>query len=700
MIKFRRILVGSIFLLGNTLFAQEYDFKPRPINYEKFGLTITDNYMWLEDFDSEETQNWITTQEERKWSMLKKGSRSRFQHVLEFKNLNALSKEDDYTFKLESFLSKPPILKIKEKGNNSFSVLINFDELRHSKTDIPHVISYEKAPNLPYLVIAVNHFGRDWLELIVYDLEKKEIKGSLKGLINPWLKFKKDGFFYTRFDEPENEVTSIRANKRLCFHKFGEDQKEDIVAFQNADASSRRTFRIVNAVNDKIIISYPFKFKGEWKRTLSTLDISEDLYISKPFLIYSDDFPIDFEVIRIDEEKIYFKTNLNSSNYKLLMCDTDSLNRCETFVSELKEVIVEAEYLGNESFGLTLFNPESGLYSGVVIDSNGQKKAIRPPKGVYLEFSSFNERFAGVRMHTDYLQPKPFSLNLNNFELSELFWRPITTRKTYKVEIVSYENSEGRKVPIRLVYPENLKKDGTNPLFIRVYGGYGNVERPSFSWENHFILESGGILAFPMVRGGGNLGTRGAIEGRGLNKQNTISDLINASEFLIEDGYTSPSVLFLEGVSHGAFVVTSASIQRPDLYKGVFAFSGPLDLTRISDFSSGHHSININEYGDSSDSISFRNLYRLSPIHQLKEGINYPSFFLFAGVNDTRVPSSYSFRFLSELNDKSANKFNVIHITSGGHGVFESHKEYLEVMGLKFDFIKRITEKKLKHWLR
>ena len=692
----RKLLSGLIIFSALSGLAQN-GFDSNVVSYNKFGITVKDSYLWLEDVESEKTRAWLAKQEERKWELIKKSARSRFEYILNVSEDIQTSHEDGYIFKVEQLQSLPPILTYEKSDEGSFTT-INFKDFKRSRSDVPQIVSSAKAPDLPYLVLALAHHGSDWLELIIYDLDEHKVINRLEGLISSWMVFKKKGFFYTRYDKPENEVTSSRTNKRICFHKFQTKQEADIVVFQNPDPTTRRTFSVNNLGSDRVMVSYPFKWKGQWKSALSVLDISTGPYMPKPFLIYDSDNILDFDVVRKDGNNLYFHTNFNSPNYHIIVCNTDSLNDYRTFVQESEAVLIDTEYLGKETYGLTYFDPARGLYSGAVVNTFGKSKMISLPKGATISFERKTDATAYAYMNTYYLDPKPFTLSLNDFTLTKRSWKSIRTKNTYKVELVFYENDQGMKVPIQVIYADHVLKDGKNPLFIRVYGGYGTVKTPHFSWENHFILENGGILAYPVIRGSGNMGSKLALEGRGLKKQNTISDVIDASEFLIKEGYSSPDMLFLEGGSHGGFVVVEAAIQRPDLFKGIFAYAGLYDLVRSSSFTTGSHLLNLDEFGDPSDSVSFRNLHRLSPLHQLKKGVNYPSFFLLAGMNDTRVPPSNSWRFTAELNDKSANSFNLLHMTNGGHSVINYRGEFREILGLKFEFIKELTGKKM--WLK
>jgi oligopeptidase B len=130
---------------------------------------------------------------------------------------------------------------------------------------------------------------------------------------------------------------------------------------------------------------------------------------------------------------------------------------------------------------------------------------------------------------------------------------------------------DGARIPISLVYRKGAKRDGNNPLVLYGYGSYGASIDASFGSSRLSLLDRGFGYAIAHIRGGQELGRAWYDDGKLLNKKNTFTDFIDSAEYLIEEGYTSPDLLFARGGSAGGLLMGAVANMRPDLWKGVVA---------------------------------------------------------------------------------------------------------------------------------
>jgi prolyl oligopeptidase len=241
--------------------------------------------------------------------------------------------------------------------------------------------------------------------------------------------------------------------------------------------------------------------------------------------------------------------------------------------------------------------------------------------------------------------------------------------ESLETRYVKYTSKDGTQIPMYITCMKDTKLNGKNPTLLYGYGGYGTTVEPSYDDSMALWLIHGGILAVPNVRGGGAVGSDWGLEGRRLKKQNTIDDFIAAAEYLIKENYTSSNNLGATGGSHGALLVGSAVIQKPELFKAVVAEAGPYDMLRFGMFTVGDVSTNINEFGTVTDQNDYINLRSYSPLHNIKEGVKYPNVLLITGDHDDRVPPFHSYKFLATLQQKaSSESLYLLYVIAGaGH---------------------------------
>jgi len=246
---------------------------------------------------------------------------------------------------------------------------------------------------------------------------------------------------------------------------------------------------------------------------------------------------------------------------------------------------------------------------------------------------------------------------------------------------------------MNLVYKKDLKLDGNNPCLLKAYGGFGSISMPHFDPGIVHLIEKGGVYAYANIRGGGDLGISWSQAGKRLHKQNTIDDLNAAAEFLIKEKYTSPKKLAITGASHGGLIVAAASIQRPDLYAAVIPIVGVMDMIRKENFTVGI--LNVTEYGTVNDSLDFVNLRSYSPLHNIKEDVNYPAMLVMTSENDDRVPPFHSYKFVAELQNRKAQTNPIllrIEKNAGHYGGINSYSR-VNFTSNFYDFLMKILMK-------
>jgi prolyl oligopeptidase len=201
-------------------------------------------------------------------------------------------------------------------------------------------------------------------------------------------------------------------------------------------------------------------------------------------------------------------------------------------------------------------------------------------------------------------------------------------------------SKDGTRIPLFITCKKGLEPDGKNPLLLIGYGGFGMIRKPYFYDSYLLFMKKGGIYVEACLRGGGEFGEEWHEGGMKLNKQNTFDDFIAVAEYLIDNKYTSPEKLAINGGSNGGLLVSACMVQRPDLYRVVIDHRGVMDMLFLRW---------TNEYGTLENEDEYRYFLGYSPLHQIKQGVNYPATWISTGMNDVVVPPWQSFKFAAAM---------------------------------------------------
>lgn len=194
---------------------------------------------------------------------------------------------------------------------------------------------------------------------------------------------------------------------------------------------------------------------------------------------------------------------------------------------------------------------------------------------------------------------------------------------------------DGTMVPLSIVYPRGLRRDGSHPALLEGYGAYGISFPPFFRPSLLAWLERGGVYAVAHVRGGGEFGEEWHLAGKLGTKANTWRDFIASAEYLVEQKFTSPEHLAGTGTSAGGILIGRAMTERPDLFRAAVPQVGVVNALRTEHEPGGP--ANIPEFGTTADSAGFQALREMDALSHLKPGTRYPATLFTAGIFDSRV---------------------------------------------------------------
>jgi prolyl oligopeptidase len=273
---------------------------------------------------------------------------------------------------------------------------------------------------------------------------------------------------------------------------------------------------------------------------------------------------------------------------------------------------------------------------------------------------------------------------ITNTELQPPSPIDFSTVEFVRVKVKSYD---GTMVPLSILYKKGIKRDGKNPAFLEGYGAYGFTVTPIFNPVFIPWLERGGVVAFPHIRGGGEYGREWHEAGFQKTKPNSWKDYIACAEYLVREGYASPSYLAAYGGSAGGIVIGNAISERPNLFGAAFLNAGYVNVLRAETTSNGIASVP--EFGSVKTKEGFESLRVMDAYQNIKDGIAYPPVLLMHGINDQRVPPWMSAKMTARLQAAtSSGKPVLLRIDyDAGHGVGSTRQQRNEEVADVYAFL-------------
>ena len=693
----KKIIRNTFIILFGMLWSCETSIQypeTKKITHSDFyhGIEVSDPYRWLEDDMSNETGEWVKSQNKVTSKFLgkigfRKKLERRIKKLNDYEKIGAPFKEGDYEYfyKNSGLQNHSVVYRTRIGADENPEVFIDPNTFSKDGTVALRGLSFTKDGSL--LAYMITDGGSDWRKIIVMNTKTKEIIGdTLKDVKFSGLSWKNnDGFFYSSYDNPSEENKSELSAKtqyhKLYFHQLNTPQAQDKLVYGGNKQPNRYVSGSVTEDQRYLAI-----YAGQ--NTSGRQLYIQDLGVpgSKPIKIQGDYFAR-ASVITNKNKTFYLYTNIEAPNGRIVSVDLSRPNIWKDVVSETENVMYPSSGGGN-LFVRYLVDAKSQIMQ---FDLNG--KIIReielPAIGSAYGFSAKEDEDDLYYSFSSYTYPSTiFNYNIESGE-SNLYRQPEIDFEPsdYITEQVFYKSKDQTTVPMFITYKKGLNRNSANPTILYGYGGFNISQTPGFSATNIAWLENGGVYAVANIRGGGEYGKKWHKAGTQMNKQNVFDDFIAAAEYLISENYTSSEYLAIRGGSNGGLLVAAVMIQRPELFKVAIPAVGVLDMLRYHQFTAGAGWSD--DYGTADDSKEmFKYLLKYSPVHALKPDTNYPATLVTTADHDDRVVPAHSFKFAARLQEFHVGESPVlIRIqTRGGHGSV-SMDQRMELYADVFSFI-------------
>lgn len=638
-----------------------------------FGTPVADPYRWLEDDNSDETAEWVKAQNAVTFGYLeqipfRQQLKDRLTKIWDYPKVTAPYKKGGrYYYSKNDGLQNQYVVYRKEALDGEEQLVL--DPNTFSEDGTVALTGFYPSDDGKYIGYGISRGGSDWNEFYVMDAATLELLPDQL----QWIKFSGmswhgDGFYYSRYPEPAEgqALSGMNLNNKVYYHKIGDPQSKDQLVYEDP-AHPNWGFSVSVTDDQEVMLMMAVEStKGNKLYFKKVSDTKND------FTPIVDYFDHSFYPVEHINGTLFVMTDEGSPKFRLLAIDLNNPTKesWKTIIPEKEEVLTSVSMIGQRivaqymkdahdvvkifdiggSFTTDLDNEFLGTiggFSGKFLDTE-----------TFYTVTSFTSPATIYRYDVENNKSEEYMRSAVDFDPS-----------LYETQQVFYTSKDGTKVPMFIVHKKGLKLNGKNPALLYGYGGFNVSLTPAFSITRLILLENGFVFAMANIRGGGEYGEEWHKAGTKLNKQNVFDDFIAAAEFLIDNKYTSPEKLAIQGGSNGGLLVGAVINQRPDLFGVALPAVGVMDMLRYHQFTIGKYWAV--DYGTSEDSQEmFEYLYKYSPLHSIRSDVEYPAVLVTTADHDDRVVPAHSFKYIATLQERyqGANPVMIRIQTKAGHG--------------------------------
>ncbi len=327
---------------------------------------------------------------------------------------------------------------------------------------------------------------------------------------------------------------------------------------------------------------------------------------------------------------------------------------------------------------------------------DGSMQSVAFPEPVYTVFSSSNPDYNATKFRYGYMslnRPSSvydYDMRTGKSELLKQQEIPSGFNPDdYEVKRLWATSHDGVKVPMALVHRKNLKLDGQNPTLLYSYGSYGASTDPYFNANVFSLVDRGFVYAIAQIRGGSELGEQWYEDGKLMNKKNTFHDFIACAEELIQQKYTSPKRLAINGGSAGGLLMGAVVNMRPDLFGAVVAQVPFVDV--INTMLDPNLPLTTQEYeqwGNPNEKEVYDYIRSYSPYDNIERKA-YPHILATGGLNDSQVLFHEPAKWVAKLRAMKTDD-NILLLRTNmesGHGGATGRFDRLKEVAFNYAFI-------------
>ncbi len=651
----------------------------RPVVETFHGVSVTDDFRWLEDDDSPDVKAWIAAQSRLAREYLDGiPQRPEIARRVERLQLETTVNRYGFQFRRELFAfrfmppaNQPSLVVLPPDGDTAKERVV-LDPVKLDPRGRTTIDFYKASYDGKFVIVSLSEDGSEVGTAYVYEVATgRRLPEILPGVTYPtaggsaeWAPDNK-GFYYTRYPHAgERPEADRHFYQQVYFHRLGTPVATDTyvvgrefpriaeIALDGGRDGRHLLAEVRNGDGGEVA----FHLRDPGGRWTQVAGFDDDV---KQATVGADG-------------RLYAMTIKNAQLGRII-----SMPLAKPRLAEARVVVPEstlvAETVVPTRSRLYVKYRDGGPSIARIFSLDGKPLGTVPTEPVSDVVLGAWLTGDDVLIRTmSYLSPRAwfrFDARADRLMPTQLAGKPSFDFADAQVTRVTAASKDGTRIPISILHRKGMAMDGNNPVLLYAYGGYGISMQPWFDPMNRLWLDYGGVFAVANVRGGGEFGEPWHVAGKLTKKQNVFDDFDACMRFLVEQKYTVPGRLAIMGGSNGGLTMGAALTQHPQAMRAVVSQVGIYDTLRWETQPNGE--FNTTEFGSTRDPAQFRALYEYSPLLRIKDGVAYPGVLLISGAKDGRVAPYESRKLAAKLQAATSSAAPILLRTeeAAGHGI-------------------------------
>ncbi|MBY0449694.1 MAG: prolyl oligopeptidase family serine peptidase [Cyanobacteria bacterium] len=660
------------------------------------GTRVSDPFRPLENLDAPETVAWWKAQNKRTEAFVAKAKAVRQQAIQWHQEIRDFTRESmasefggNYFFSRQSGLAAQPTYYVRIGGKDAPEKVI-LDPNQLSSDGTVSVNSVDESPDGKLIAYTLSESGSDMLTMRFKDVTTgNDVYEALTDLRFTSATWDPDGKGVVYSKEVKLDGNSTQ-HFATFHHTLGEDPKNDVLLYQRTDVENSHVSGFRLAETDPYLIYNVY----------SGTNPESGVYLQKPGQPLIEILPPRVAALSLfhrEGDTLYAITDLKAARNRIVAIDINNPapenwktvvpqsrkpgNKISSAFAVDGKLLVEWSKDGAASLEVRTMAGKHLHNASIPAGSTLSIKQVRP------QDKSFEISIGGYLSPGTRYQYTVADNNLRFIKKSDI---PRDLVDIAEVERVYAPSKDGTQVPMWVIKPKKMPKDGSSATILYGYGGFDVSLEPNFSYSIAHWVEQGGVYVIANLRGGGEFGRKWYNGGRLKNKQNVFDDFAGCAKALIQQGYTRADRLAIKGGSNGGLLTAVTSQQNPDLFGAVISEVPVTDMLRFH--TNNYGAAWMSDYGNPEKKADFNVSIQYSPLHNVApaQSTQYPPTLIMTGDHDDRVAPWHAFKWAATRQEKGHQANTYLRVAEkAGHGSGKPTQKVIEEAADQYAFLVR-----------